>query len=94
MRVVKLGGHPTPEGARALIGTPAESREFIDEVLRSELCHPGANIWRNAVLGGRAFDNSVVPDSTGQTLDQALQMWVDTDGIGKAWSRLIDGRRS
>jgi hypothetical protein len=46
------------------------------------------------VLGGRAFDNSVVPDSTGQTLDQALQMWVDTDGIGKAWSRLIDGRRS
>lgn len=77
----ELGGHPTPMGARALVGTPAESQDVLTEVLWSELCHHGSNIWTNAVLGGKAFAPEVVSGGIADALDDALRQRDEVDRL-------------
>lgn len=84
-RHCELGGHPTPDGARAFSAAPPEKEAVVVETLWYEICHHGANIW-SAFQGVATEAQITLPAREG--LDLTIGRWHETDELGPATKAL------
>lgn len=73
-----LGGHPTPDGVRALLGGSVDSETML-ELQWHELCLHGVRLWQQIAIAMKSHD--VTLDDPERTIESRIQHWRDTDHL-------------
>lgn len=96
----EFGGHPTPEGARTLLGVNPDARSAIGgdgptmrELLLFEVAQHGTSAWQYLLTGVVAVcleedwePKQLVPDDLARAVGDAQGRWLQAEGLGEVWA--------
>jgi hypothetical protein len=85
----EMGGHPTPNGVRALL---SGDTAFTTEIVVSETANHGVSAWQYLLLATVVFAQqhdwdpmSLVPDDLAKAVGAAEARWRDMDRVTDLW---------